>query len=161
MHLPIHKKALNSLTWDVCFSLTNSNLSTFWLLGFCWENYTSQLLSYLLGAVLQSSLSLYAGVESLASPPNKTQFLSFRLCVFFSVDTTVYPALLQAPRIQCRWKQQNPWLLGSLHSSRASRKTKQLHFAHLLHVGTSRMTDLLFTDTNSGWEWGRAGTWRR
>ena len=35
LHLPIHRKVLNSLTWDVWFSLINSNLLMFWLLGFC------------------------------------------------------------------------------------------------------------------------------
>ena len=31
LHLPIHRKALNSLTWDVWFSLIRINLLMFWL----------------------------------------------------------------------------------------------------------------------------------
>ena len=31
----IHRKVLNLLTWDVWFSLINSNLSMFWLPGLC------------------------------------------------------------------------------------------------------------------------------
>ena len=155
-------KALNSLTWDVCFSLTNSNLSTFGLPGFCWENYTSRLLPYLLGAVLQSSLRLYAGLESSASPPNKTQFLSFRLCIFFSVDTTMYPALLQAPRIQRRWKQQNPWLLGSLHSSRTRRKKQNNPTLHICSMWALAgwLTSFSLTQTQGvgkGWNLKKTG----
>ena len=33
--LPIHRKALNSWTWDVWFSLMNSNLLKIWIPGFC------------------------------------------------------------------------------------------------------------------------------
>ena len=33
LHLPIHRKVLNSLTWDVWFSLINSKLLMFQLLG--------------------------------------------------------------------------------------------------------------------------------
>ena len=153
-------KALSSLTWDVCFSLTDSNLSTFWLPGFCWENYTSRLLPYLLGAVLWSALHLYAGLESSASPPNKTQFLSFRWCVFFSVDTTMYPALLQAPRIQRRWKQQNPWLLGSLHSNRTRRKNRTTPLCTSAPCGHWQ-DDWPPFHWHKLREWGKAGTWRR
>ena len=35
LHLPIHRKALNSLTWDVWFSLINSNLLIFQPSGPC------------------------------------------------------------------------------------------------------------------------------
>ena len=31
LNLPIHWKALNSLTWDIWFSFINNNLLTFWL----------------------------------------------------------------------------------------------------------------------------------
>ena len=37
LHLPIHRKALNSLTWDVCFPLINSNLLMFHRSGFCYK----------------------------------------------------------------------------------------------------------------------------
>ena len=35
LHLPIHRKALNSLNWDIWFSLINSNLSVFKLPAPC------------------------------------------------------------------------------------------------------------------------------
>ena len=38
LHLPIHKKVLNSLSWNVYFYLTNSNLLMFHLPGFCCAN---------------------------------------------------------------------------------------------------------------------------
>ena len=34
-HLPIQRKALNSLPWDIWFSFINNNLLTFWLPGLC------------------------------------------------------------------------------------------------------------------------------
>ena len=37
-HLPIHRKALNFLTWDTYFSFINSNLWMFWLPGLCCKN---------------------------------------------------------------------------------------------------------------------------
>ena len=57
LHLPIHSKVLNSLTWDIWFSLINSNLLIFWFSGLCCKNsYISCLPSSLFGAVLQSYL---------------------------------------------------------------------------------------------------------
>ena len=35
LHLPMHRKVLNSLTWDLWFSLINSNILVFWLPGLC------------------------------------------------------------------------------------------------------------------------------
>ena len=39
LHLPIHRKALNSLTWDVWFSFTDSNLLMFQLPGLGYKNW--------------------------------------------------------------------------------------------------------------------------
>lgn len=48
-------------------------------------------------------------------------------------------------------KATKPVALGQLtFQQNQEKKTEQPHFAHLLHVGTGRMTYLLFTDTNSG-----------
>jgi len=38
LHLPIHRNALNSLTWEVWFSLTNNNLLMSWLPCLCFKN---------------------------------------------------------------------------------------------------------------------------
>ena len=85
LHLPIHRKALNSLTWDVWFSLINSNLLIFRLPGFCCKSYISWILPYLFRAASPSELSerLPAGLKSSASLRNKTQFSTFRWCFFF------------------------------------------------------------------------------
>ena len=58
LHLPIHRKALDSLTWDVWFSLINSNLLMFQLPGFffCKNSFVSWLLPYLFRAVHLSDL---------------------------------------------------------------------------------------------------------
>ena len=54
-HLPIQRKALNSLTWNAWFSLISSNLLKFSYLFFvCLNSCTPWLLPYLFGAVLQS-----------------------------------------------------------------------------------------------------------
>ena len=56
LHLPIYRK-VNSLTWDVWFSLINRNLLMFWLLALCCKNsYASWFLPRLFRAVPQSSL---------------------------------------------------------------------------------------------------------
>ena len=62
LHFPIHRKALNSLTWDIWLSLINSNLLMFLLPGLCCKNsYISWLTPSpsspcLFGAVSQSYL---------------------------------------------------------------------------------------------------------
>ena len=77
LHLPIHWKVLNSLTWDVWFSLISSNwcsdyLGCFYVLFcFCKNSYISWLLPYLFRTVPQLSERLY---PRLKSP---------RLCIFF------------------------------------------------------------------------------
>lgn len=38
LHLPIHRNDLNSLTWEVWFSLTNNNLLMSWLPSLCFQN---------------------------------------------------------------------------------------------------------------------------
>ena len=49
LHLPIYRKVLNSLTWNIWFSLTNNNLMMFWLPALCCKAsvYTHSLLSSL------------------------------------------------------------------------------------------------------------------
>ena len=57
LHLPTHSKMLNSLTWDIWFSLINSNLLIFPLPGHCCKNSCiSWLLPYLFWTVPQSYL---------------------------------------------------------------------------------------------------------
>ena len=54
---PIHRKALNSLTWDIWFSLINNNLWRSWLPGLCCKTPIYPGFSpRLLGAVSQSYL---------------------------------------------------------------------------------------------------------
>ena len=54
LHLPIHRKVLSSLTWDVRFSFINSNLLMFRLPGLCCKNSSiSWLLPDLFGTISQ------------------------------------------------------------------------------------------------------------
>ena len=56
LHLPIHRKALNSLTQDVWFSFFNSNVLMFWPPGLCCKNaHISWFPLYLFGAVPELS----------------------------------------------------------------------------------------------------------
>ena len=60
-HLPIHRKALNSLAWDIWFSLTNNNHLMFKPLALCCKllyNLTSPPHLHLLGAVLSVLLEM-------------------------------------------------------------------------------------------------------
>ena len=57
LHLPIHRKALNSLTWSIWLPLVNNNLLMFRLPGLCCKNsYIPWLPPCLFGAVPQSYL---------------------------------------------------------------------------------------------------------
>ena len=77
LHLPIQRKALNSLTWDDGFSLINSNLLMFWFIVFV----AKSLLYCVPPLPLQSSLSEVRCCDVGLSPqfciPNKTRFLYF------------------------------------------------------------------------------------
>ena len=66
LHLPTHKKALNSLTWDIWFSLINNNLLTFQLPALCCKNsYISWLPPCLLRTVFSTlSKMLSPGLKS-------------------------------------------------------------------------------------------------
>ena len=74
LHLPIYRKALNSLTWDIWFSLISTNLLLFKLLGICckllyymtpphpsWEHFSQGYLRHCL-----------PGLKSKKFPLNKT-----------------------------------------------------------------------------------------
>ena len=89
LHLPIPRKVLNSLTWDTWISL----------LVICWHVRLLtwplwQKLPYILPLPLplqsgpsKPSERLSSGLKS-ESPPNKTQFSTFRLCSFQSTYFT-------------------------------------------------------------------------
>ena len=82
LHLPICREVLNSLTWDVLFSLINSDLVIFPLPGLCCKNsYISWLLPYLFGAVLMRGCIL--GLSSQFCLSKKVWFSTFRLWFFF------------------------------------------------------------------------------
>lgn len=60
LYLPIPRKALNSLPWDIWFSFINRNLLLFWLPGLCCRNpYGFWLLPFFFRAVPQSYLRSY------------------------------------------------------------------------------------------------------
>ena len=96
LHLPIHRKALNSLTWNVWFSLINSNLSMFRLPGLCCKTpmYPGSSLTSLeqpLRAICEAGL---LDLKSSECAPNQTQLSTFRLCIFFSVDSSNWSAFI-------------------------------------------------------------------
>ena len=74
LNLPIHRKALNSLTWDVWFSLINSNLLKFQVPGLCCkDSYMPWLLPYIFRAVPQSyPRDCVLGLSPQFCLPNKT-----------------------------------------------------------------------------------------
>jgi len=95
LHLPIHRKALNSLTWHNWFSLINSNHLMFWPPGLCYKNsYVHWLLTLPpWSSPSKISESLSPGLRYSESPPIKHKFqLSY--CVFSpplppSINTSV------------------------------------------------------------------------
>ena len=76
LHLPRHRKVLNSLTWDIWFSLINNNLLMVWLPGLCYRNtYVSRLplLASSESAISQCSLRWWVlGLSLQFFPQNKT-----------------------------------------------------------------------------------------
>ena len=85
LHLPIHRKALNCLTWDIWFSFMNSKLSMFWPPGLCGRN--SYISWMLFGTVPQSHLrGCIQGLnpQKVCRIKRNSQLLG---CVFFSVNT--------------------------------------------------------------------------
>ena len=85
LNLPIHRKALNSLTWDVWFSLINSNPIKMLKKK---NSYISQLYPYLFGAVPQSYLRCcLPGLKSSEYLLSKTNSQLSGCAFFFSVDT--------------------------------------------------------------------------
>ena len=81
-HLPIHRKALSPLTWDICFF--NNKLLLFWLPGLCCRNsYISWVPLCLFGVISQSDLRCY--VCSLSPQFCQLTDNNFQLvnCTFF------------------------------------------------------------------------------
>ena len=99
----VHRKVLNSLTWDVWFSFINSNLLMFQLPGFCCKNsYIPAFPLPLQSSPSELSERLPPGLKSSASPSlwikHNSQLLG---CAFFSVDN-----------FQAWIKFSSPWLLS-------------------------------------------------
>ena len=79
LHLPIHKKVLNSLIWDIWFSLINNNLLKFGLPVLCCKSsIKSGFPPCLLGAVLSGLLEMLSPrLEVLKIPTEENIILSF------------------------------------------------------------------------------------
>ena len=126
LHLPVHRKVLNSLTWYVWFSLINSNLLIFLLPGLCCKN---ACISWLPCLSLQSNPSEHLrGCVLGLSPQNVLQIKhnsQLLGCAFFSVDRGIThfphgwvskaPILLEDFKVKTRmerggvvWKQTLP-----------------------------------------------------
>ena len=90
---------INSLTWDVWFSLISSNLSMSWLPGFFCLLFVLQKEKpifltppYLFGRISQNYLKLE--LKSSVSLLNKTEFSLFKLCLFFQLMNDWFPGKL-------------------------------------------------------------------
>ena len=83
LHLPIFRKVLNSLAWDVQLHLINSNLPC--------SNYLIFVVKLLCIGSSPTSLeqplraeSLPSGLKSSETPSDKIYFSTYRLCISFS-----------------------------------------------------------------------------
>ena len=85
LQIPIPRRGLNSLNWDIWFSLINSDLLMFQLPDLCSKNsYVPWPLPDLLGAVSHNHPRCWVpGLSPQFCPPHKTQFSTFKLCSFF------------------------------------------------------------------------------
>ena len=73
LHLPVHTKTLNSLTWDTWFFLFNSHLLMVWVPGLCCKNYIYPKSPRLFRAVSQSYLKCCVpGLSPQLCTQNKT-----------------------------------------------------------------------------------------
>ena len=84
LHLPIHRNALNSLTWEVWFSLTNSNLLMSWLP----KSLFQKLLWVPLFPCLEQSFraiwdTVSQGLSLEFCQPNKIRLSTFTLHAYF------------------------------------------------------------------------------
>ena len=84
LHLPMYRKALNSLTWDISFSLINSHLLMFWSPGFCYKTsiYLAPPFSLQSGSLRAIWESYLLGLTFSGNLPNKTQLTTLMLCIF-------------------------------------------------------------------------------
>ena len=108
----IHRKVLNSLTWDiffvVFFSLIDSN--SLKLVFIAKTPYISWLLPYLFEAI-----SLKECIPSSSTqfcPPNKTQFSTLRLFTLFSWNFRGWQSCGENLAF-CKEKQINKWVTGT------------------------------------------------
>ena len=91
---PQREKHKKSSTWNVCFFVINSNLLLFnyiFFTFFRWLVFSQQELLYILAPLLpiwNDSSEIperqHPRLKSSLRPPNKTEFSTFRMCVFFS-----------------------------------------------------------------------------
>ena len=75
LHLPIHRKAPNSLTWHLWFSLINNDLWMFWLFDFLRQNSPYILVSTPAPASLEQSLSIIWDAVSQAWSPQNVRWI--------------------------------------------------------------------------------------
>ena len=92
LHLPICRKVLNTLTWDIWFSLINNNLLMFWLPGLCCKSFYIFCFPSLL---LQSSLSVLSemqcpGLKSSVLSAKENIILNFLGCAFFKLTVSTH-----------------------------------------------------------------------
>ena len=88
LHLPIHRKALNSLTWDIWFSLISNNLLTIRLPSLCCPNF---YIFWLLPSPPQSSFLRAKMLSPRLEGPKNDSWIKHNSqllgCGLFSVDS--------------------------------------------------------------------------
>ena len=96
LHLPMHRKVLNSLTWDLWISLSDSNFLMFCLSDLYCKNFCiSWFPPCLFRAVSQSCLRCCVpGLSPQFCLLNRTQFPTLRLCIFLSWQTELFAWIL-------------------------------------------------------------------
>ena len=96
LHLPMHRKVLNSLTGDLWISLSDSNFLMFCLSDLYCKNFcVSWFPPCLFRAVSQSCLRCCVpGLSPQFCLLNRTQFPTLRLCLFLSWQTELFAWIL-------------------------------------------------------------------
>ena len=141
-HLPPHRKALNSLTWDILFSLTDGDLLMFWLPGhYCKNSYISWILSYLFWTVSQSYLRGWVlGLNPQFCLPNKIWFsaLGCAFIYFFLVDITLLRKVLEIGNILAKYFELNK--LGEVREfERTVKKIFEWYIQYILTVNLNKI----------------------
>ena len=130
MHLPIHRKALNSLTWDIWFSLIRILWCSNYLVSVAETPICPASPAYLFGAVPQSYLRCCAlGLSPQFCPPNKT-LTRLLGCHFFQSTSPFILGQTDSERLRAQCYRAREWRGQDLNLFSWSLYTAVLAFLH-------------------------------